>query len=74
MNLMKRFLVEGGTRGGVGASREIEALIRVLLLAILNPLTGFWPTSSFCSLVRLAEGFTKGLHHERDLEAIAIEI
>ena len=56
INLVKKFLVEGGTRGGVGAFRGVKALVGASLLLTLNPRTGLWPVSSSYSLVKLAGG------------------
>ena len=70
MNLVKRSLVGGGTRGGVGASREVE----VSSLPMLDPLAGFWPTSSFCSPAGSVGELTQGLRQARDPRTIAIEL
>ena len=44
------------TRGNIGASKRIGALIRALLLSILDLLTEPYPASLFCSSVGLAWG------------------
>ena len=74
MNLVKRFLVEEGTRGGIGASGGVKALIGASLLPVLNLRTGPWPVSSSCSPIGSAGGLTQGLRQIQDLGAIAIEI
>ena len=74
MNLVKWFWVERRTRGGVGASGEVEASLETSLLPALNPRTGLWPTSSFCSPVRSAGELMQGLHQARDSGVIAMEI
>ena len=73
-NLVKRSLVEEGTRGRVGASREVGALVGVLLLPALNSRTGPWSASLSCSPIGLAEGLMQGLRQARDPGAIAMEI
>ena len=74
MNLVKKSLVEEGTRGGVGAFEGIGALVGASLLPALNPWTGPWPASLSYSPVGSAGGLTRGLRQARDLEAIAMEI
>ena len=74
MNLVKRFLVEKGTRDGVGASEGVGALVEASSLPALNLQTGPRPARSSCSLVRLAEGLTQGLRQAQDPGAIAMEI
>ena len=74
MNLVKKSLIEGGTKGGVGISGGVKALIKALLLLALNPQTGPWPVSSSCSPVELARGLTQKLHRAQDFKAIVMEI
>ena len=74
MNLVKRSLVEGGTKDGVGASGGIGASLRASLLPALNLQIGSWPASSSCSLMGLARGLTQGLYRARDLGAITMKI
>ena len=74
INLVKKSLIEGGTRGGIGAFKEIRALIRASLLLALNSWTGPWPANLSCSLVRLARGMMQGLRRPQDPGAIAMEI
>ena len=74
MNLVKRFLVEEGIRGGVEASRRVGALVGASLLPMLNLRIEPWPASSSCSPVELAEGLTQGLYQAQDHRAIAMEI
>ena len=74
MNLVKRFLVEEGTRGGVGASGGVGALVEASSLPALNPRTGPWPASSSYSPMGLAGGLTQGLRQAQDPGAIAMKI
>ena len=61
----------GGTRGGVGASRGIGAL----LLPTSNLFTMLWGlVSSSCSQMGLAGGFLQEFCQARDPRAIAIEL
>lgn len=53
--------VKRGIRGRVVASGEIKALVEALSLLILDPHTGPWPTSLFCSPVKLTRKVTEGL-------------
>ena len=74
MNLVKKSLVEEGTRGGVKASGGVEALVKASLLLTLNLLTGLWPANSSCSPIRLAGRLTQELCQAQDPRTIAIEI
>ena len=69
MNFVKKSSV-GGTRGGVGASRGVEALS----LPAFNLPAGPWGlASSSCSPMGSAGGLLQGLRQARDLGAIAME-
>ena len=71
INLVKRFLVGERTKGGVGASRKIKALVKALLLPTLDFLARLWaPTSSCYFSTRLAKGLTQKLRQIPDLGAI----
>ena len=72
--MVKRSLVERGTRGGVGASRGVGALVGASLLPALNPRIGPWPASLFYSLVESAGGLTQELCQAQDPGAIAMKI
>ena len=74
MNLIKRSLIEGGTRDRVEASGEVETLVGASSLPALNPQTGPWPASSFYSPMGSAGELTRGLHQVRDSGAITMEI
>ena len=74
MNLVKKSLVEGGTKSGVRASGGVRALVGASSLSAFNPWTGPWPANSFCSLVGSAERLMQKLHQVRDPEAIVMEI
>ena len=76
MNFVKKSLV-GGTRGRVGALGGIKALrkIGILLLLISDLFARLWElASSFCSLIRSAQGLLQGFYQVQDLRAIMIEI
>ena len=53
--------MKGGIKGGIGAFGRVEALIKTLLLLILNLLIRPWLVSLSCFLVRLAEELTQKL-------------
>ena len=74
MNLIKKSSVEKGIRGGIGASKEVRALVRALLLLTLNLWTKSWPVSSSCFPMRLARGLIQGFYQAQDFGAIIIEI
>ena len=60
----------GGTKGGVGASKEVEALS----LTASDLSAGPWRLASlFCSPVGLAGGLLQGLCQAQDPGAITIE-
>ena len=74
MNLVKKSSVEGGTRGKIGAYKEVKTLIGVSLLPTLKSLTKLWLANSSCSLMRLVGELMQGFHQIQDLRAIAMEI
>ena len=74
INLIKRSLIEKGTRDGVGASGEIKALVGASLLPTLNLETELWPASSLYSLVGLVGGLMQGLRRIQNSRAIIMEI
>lgn len=59
------FLVEEETRGRVGTSGRVEALVKALLLPTLDLLTGFYLSSLFCSM-RLVKRLTQKLWQLQD--------
>ena len=61
MNLVKKSLVEGGTRGRIRASGGVRASVGASLLPALNPQTGPWPANSSCSSMKSVEELTQGL-------------
>ena len=72
INLVKRSLEVGGTRDGVGASKEVEASVGALSLPALDFLAELWLTSLSNSPVGLAGVLTQGLRQVvQDLRAIA---
>ena len=72
--MVKRSLVEGRIKGGIGACEGVGALVGASLLPALNSRTGPWPASSSCSPVGLAGGLMQGLRPVRDPGAIAMKI
>ena len=71
MNLVKRSLEVGVTRGGLEASGGVEASVGALLLPALDPLAGVWLASSSSSPARSTGVLTQGLRRVvRDLGAI----
>ena len=75
INLIKKFLVERGIRGGIRASEGVRTLLRASLLPTLDPFAGFWALPSlFCSSTGLFGGLTEGLRQVQDPRAIAIEL
>ena len=66
--------MEEGTRGGVGASGRVGALVGASSLPALNPRTRPWPASLSCSPMGSAGGLTQRLRRARDPGAIAMEI
>ena len=58
MSLVKRSLVKREIRDKIKASEGIEALVKALLLSILDLLTRLWPASPSSFLVGLAEKLT----------------
>ena len=61
MNLVKRSLEVGGTKGGVGASGGVEASVGASSLPALDLLTKLWPASSSSSPAGSAGVLTRGL-------------
>ena len=53
------------------ASEGVEASVRALLLPMLDPLVGPWPTSSSSSPTESAGVLTQGLRQIQDPEASA---
>ena len=66
--------MEERTKGGVGVSGGVGALVGASLLPALNLRTGLWPASSSCSPVGSVGRLTQGLCRAQDLGAIAMEI
>ena len=58
---MNKSLTRREIKGRVGVSKKGGALVRILLLLILNLLTGSWLESSSYFLMELAEGLTQKL-------------
>ena len=73
MNLVKRSLEVGGTKGGVEASGRVGASVGALLLPVLDLLAGSWvPASLSISLAGSTGVLTRGLRRMvQDLGAIA---
>ena len=74
INLVKRSLVKGRTKGRVGASKGVGASVGALSLSVLNLRTEPWPASLSYSPVGSAGGLMQEFCQAQDLEAIAIEI
>ena len=74
MNVVKRSLMEGGTRGRVRAFGGVEASVEASSLPALNPRIGPWPASSSYSSMGSAGGLMRGLRRAQDPGAIAIKI
>ena len=74
MNLVKKSLVEEGTRGRVRASGGVKVLIKASLLPALNFRTRHRLASSSCSLVESVERLTQRFRQARDPGAIIMEI
>ena len=70
MNLVKRFLMEKGIRGGIEAFEEVRALVKALLLPTLDFLAEPWPTS-LSYFVKLAKKLPQRLWQAHDPETIA---
>ena len=70
MNFVKKSLMGGETKGGVGASKEIRALLLLALDFLARP----WVPVSLSYSIELTKKLTQGLRWVvQDLEAIAIE-